>query len=95
MEEHVGDKKGIANDVQMDVLGDQRDHSSERNIVVPHEQTKSMSKQKKTKKKKKKASNLPLPIPIPRQPPLFARKDAGHVVYRGGEMIDMEGVYCV
>ncbi|KAF9446213.1 hypothetical protein P691DRAFT_804454 [Macrolepiota fuliginosa MF-IS2] len=39
----------------------------------------------KSKKKAKEA----------RVPPLFARRDAGHVVYRGGEVIDMEGVYCV
>lgn len=32
---------------------------------------------------------------VARVPPLFARRDAGHVVYRGGEVVDMEGVYCV
>jgi ribonuclease P protein subunit RPR2 len=94
-EEHVGDKKRSTNEVRMDVLGDQQDHN-ERNIVVPLEKTKALSKQKKTKKTKKKMPIVPLPPPpIPREPPLFARKDAGHVVYRGGEIISMEGVYCV
>lgn len=79
-------------DVQINVLGDQLDHAN-RNIIVPHEEgTKSFPKQKKTRKKKKK--KLPTVL-APREPPLFARKNAGHVVYRGGEAIDMEGVYCV
>ncbi|KXN85850.1 Ribonuclease P protein subunit p21 [Leucoagaricus sp. SymC.cos] len=31
---------------------------------------------------------------VVREPPLFTRRSAGHVVFRGGEVVDTEGVYC-
>lgn len=89
LEEQLGDKK---DDIEMN---EQQDHHTKRNIIDPREdeKTKSLTKQKKTKKKKKK--KLPTIVPTPREPPLFSRKDAGHVVYRSGEVIDMDGVYCI
>ncbi|KAF7782981.1 hypothetical protein Agabi119p4_2357 [Agaricus bisporus var. burnettii] len=87
-EEQLGDKK---DDIEMN---EQQDHHAKRNIIDPREdeKIKSLTKQKKTKKKKKK---VPTIVPTPREPPLFSRKDAGHVVYRSGEVIDMDGVYCI
>ncbi|EKM75562.1 hypothetical protein AGABI1DRAFT_132102 [Agaricus bisporus var. burnettii JB137-S8] len=87
-EEQLGDKK---DDIEMN---EQQDHHTKRNIIDPREdeKIKSLTKQKKTKKKKKK---VPTIVPTPREPPLFSRKDAGHVVYRSGEVIDMDGVYCI
>ena len=42
--------------------------------------------EKKGRKKKKKV--------VIRQQPLFARRSQGHVVFRGTEVVDAEGVYC-
>jgi len=41
--------------------------------------------EKKGKKKKK---------VVIRQQPFFARRSEGHVVFRGTEVVDAEGVYC-
>jgi hypothetical protein len=45
----------------------------------------SQSQEGKKKKKKK------LPRTHPRPLPLFARPDAGHVVFRGNEVLDQQG----
>jgi len=43
-------------------------------------------KEEKKGRKKKKV--------VIRQQPLFARRSQGHVVFRGTEVVDAEGVYC-
>jgi len=54
----------------------------EEHEVRPKEEKK---KEKKGRKKKK---------VVIRQQPLFARRSGGHVVFRGTEVVDAEGVYC-
>lgn len=72
--------------------------------IQEEKSVKEVVKKKKEKKEKKEKEKLKLKLKsrlakrkkrIPREPPLFARKDVGHVVYRGDEEVDMEGVYCV
>jgi ribonuclease P protein subunit RPR2 len=43
--------------------------------------------QKERKKKKSTISHRPHPRPLP----LFARPDAGHVIFRGNEVLDQQG----
>ena len=51
----------------------------------------SSQSQVRTDEKKKKSTLLPCPRLRPRPLPLFARPDAGHVVFRGNEVLDQRG----
>lgn len=49
--------------------------------------------EKKAQERKRKERKTRKKIVV-RELPLFARRSEGHVVFRGGEVVDMEGVYC-